>query len=40
MGFPYNDFDNPSFVFADGDIIDVEWNMEDLKLTFSRRNGI
>ena len=28
MGFPLNDFDNPSFVFGSGDIIDVEWNVD------------
>lgn len=40
MGFPLDDFDNPSFVFGDGDVIDVEWNLDEVKLTFSRRNGI
>ena len=40
MGFPLNDFDNPSFVFGDGDIIDIEWNLDEVRLSFSRRNGI
>ncbi len=40
MGFPLNDFDNPSFVFGDGDVIDVEWNVDEVKLTFNRRDGI
>ena len=40
MGFPLNDFDNPSFVFGDGDVIDVEWNINEIKLAFNRRNGI
>lgn len=40
MGFPLNDFDNPSFVYSDGDVIDVEWNLDQAKLTFTRRDGI
>lgn len=40
MGFPLNDFDNPSFVFGDGDVIEVEWNTDEMKLSFNRRNGI
>lgn len=40
MGFSLHDYDNPSFVFGSGDIIDIEWNLDQGKLTFSRRNGI
>ncbi len=40
MGFPLNDFDNPSFVFGSGDIIDMEWSIDQGRISFSRRNGI
>ena len=40
MGFVFNDFDSPSFVFSTGDIIEVEWDVTDIRISFRRRNGI
>ena len=40
MGIVLGDFDSPSFVFSQGDIIEVVFNIEEVTLTFSRRNGI
>jgi hypothetical protein len=40
MGIVLNDFDTPSFVFSTGDVIEVAFNCEEVKLSFSRQNGI
>ena len=40
MGIVLNDYDTPSFVFSQGDIIEIVFDVEQAKLTFSRRNGI
>lgn len=40
MGIILGDFDSPSFVFSEGDIIEIVFDVEEVKLTFTRRNGI
>ena len=40
MGIVLNDYDTPSFVFSQGDIIEIAFDVEEVKLTFSRRNGM
>jgi hypothetical protein len=40
MGININDIEAPTFVFSQGDIIEVTFNVKECKLTFGRRNGV
>jgi hypothetical protein len=40
LGININDTESPSFVFSQGDVIEIVYNWKELRLTFGRRNGL
>lgn len=40
MGININDIESPTFVFSQGDIIEITFDPHDSKIVFGRRNGV
>ena len=40
MGININDIESPTFVFSQGDIIEIAWDPVETKISFGRRNGV
>jgi hypothetical protein len=40
FGFLPEDLEGAAFVYSVGDTIDITWNTDDKKLSFSRRHGV